>query len=124
MTKNNPPQTSRDAYNSLEESELKKTYEGILSALAVIKEGTFEDIAKEMKCKPDKIWKRLSELKDKYLLIYRPGHKKFLKSRREGYVWRLTESGIANVKITEVVMPGKTVSQFSKDILSHTKRLF
>lgn len=119
-----PPQTSIEAFRSLKASEIKKTYEGILSALRIITEGTFEDISKEMKCKPDKIWKRLSELDEKYNLIFRPGHKKVLKSSRQGYVWRLTEDGENSVSFVEKSMPGKTVSQYSKDILSHTQKLF
>lgn len=116
MSKRKIPETSREAFASLQPSEIKETYDGILNALSIIKEGTFEDIAKAMKCKPDKVWKRLSELHDKYDLIYRPGNKRVLKSKREGYTWMLTVAGEANAKVTEKAVPGKTVSDYSKSI--------
>jgi hypothetical protein len=117
MGRCNPVETSREAFASLKPCEIKETYDGILNALSIIKEGTFEDIAKAMKCKPDKIWKRLSELHEKYGLIFRPGNKRVLKSGRPGFTWRLTIEGEENVKITDTALPGKSVSDYSKDIL-------
>jgi predicted ArsR family transcriptional regulator len=113
---NKPPETSIEAFKSLEDCEIKKTYEGILNALAIIKEGNFEDIAKAMKCKPDKVWKRLSELHEKYMLIYRPGGKKLLKSGRKGFVWKLTDLGIELSGANVSVLPGKTIQDFSRAI--------
>lgn len=112
------PSTSIEAFRSLEDCEIKKTYEGILKSLSVIKEGSFEDVSKAMKCSPDKVWKRLSELHEKYLLIYRPGGKKVLKSGRKGYIWRLTDLGMEAAKSLESSLPGKTMSDYSRSIRS------
>lgn len=109
-------ETSLEAFRSLEDCEIKKTYEGILRSLSIIKEGTFEDIAKSMKCSPDKVWKRLSELHEKYMLIYRPGGKKLLKSGRKGFVWRLTDLGVENAGSAESTLPGKTIADYSRSI--------
>lgn len=106
-----PPQTSIDAFRSLKEGEVKQTYSDIIWALSVIKKGTFEDIAKFLKCKPDRIWKRLGELAGKkYDLIERPGERKPLKSGRSGYVWVL-KSG---TPIIERPIPGKSIADFSR----------
>jgi len=106
-------QTSIDAFRSLKDSEVKKTYNDILWALSVIEKGTSEDIAKFLKCKPDKIWKRLSDLNDKYKLIYRPGERKMLKSGRSGFVWKL----MPDTPIIERPIPGKSIADFSKALI-------
>jgi DNA-binding Lrp family transcriptional regulator len=95
------PATSIEAYQSLNLQDMRQVYAKILSALAVIGEGTFEDIAKQAKMDKDKIWKRLSELaRDKK--IHRPGNRKVLSSGRQGYTWVLTvESKIANMSTQE-----------------------
>lgn len=117
------PSTSIEAFHSLQSEEMKETYNGILNTLSAIKEGTFEDIAKGMKCKPDKVWKRLSELHEKYMLIYRPGGKKILKSGRKGFVWRLTDLGIENIGSVESILPGKTIADYSRSINKVTQSI-
>lgn len=113
MSNNKPPQTSIDAFNSLKEGEVKQTYSDIIWALSVIKKGTFEDIAKFLKCKPDRIWKRLDELgAKKYDLITRSGERKKLKSGRSGFVWSLKP----DTPIIERPIPGKSVQDFSRSI--------
>lgn len=107
-------ETSIEAFKSLQSKDLEQTYIGILSALSVIKVGTFEDIAKQMKAKPDKIWKRLSELHEKYMMIYRPGDKKTLKSGRGGFVWSLTDLGQETIGSSVYTLPGKTIADYSR----------
>lgn len=107
-------ETSIEAFKSLQSKDLEQTYIGILSALSVIKIGTFEDIAKQMKSKPDKIWKRLSELHGKYMMIYRPGDKKKLKSGRDGFVWSLSSLGEEVIGDSVSVLPGKTIADYSR----------
>lgn len=80
------PETSIDAFKSLDPRELNETYRQILHALDEIGEGTFEDIAAFLRLSPAKVWKRMSELA-KMELIYRPGNKKKLKSGRSGFTW-------------------------------------
>jgi predicted ArsR family transcriptional regulator len=124
MSKRNNPSTSKDAYKSLTPAQLTETYGGILEALKKINEGTFEQIAQSMKVKPDKVWKRISELMAMGL-IYRPGNKRTLKSGRQGYTYMLSEPGKEKVRTTERAIPGKSVGQYAKDILSTQQdRLF
>jgi predicted transcriptional regulator len=113
------PETSNEAYRSLKAVEVRETYRKILFALSVIKEGTFEDIARQCNSEPSVIWKRLSELANDGK-IYRPGNKRPLKSGRNGYTWMLITPGIAPAKVVEMAMPGKTVSNFSRELIQPT----
>jgi predicted ArsR family transcriptional regulator len=121
--KRNNPSTSNEAYRQLKAERVRETYKQILFALSIIKEGTFEDIARQIGCKPDVIWKRLSELANDGK-IYRPGNKRPLKSGRNGYTWMLITPGIAPAKIVEMSMPGTTVQDYSKKITSIQQDLF
>jgi len=83
------PETSLEAYRSLEVDDLNKTYQGIITALQKIGEGTFEDIAATMRVNSGKVWRRMGELMKKEI-VYRPGNKRVLKSGRKGFTWMLT----------------------------------
>lgn len=83
MAKRSIPQTSKDAHASLKEEDVYEIHLRILEALRLLKEGTWHDISLAMKEKPERIWKRLSELKEKGL-IYRPMTRKLLPSGRTG----------------------------------------
>lgn len=88
MSNRKQPETSLEAYRSLDLKELNETYRDILKSLGELGEGTFEEIAAHMKVDKSRVWKRMSEL-EKMELVYRPGKKKLLKSNRNGYVWVL-----------------------------------
>lgn len=96
------PETSIDAYKSLDPQQLNETYRQILSALDSLGEGSFEDIAAFLKEPPAKIWKRLGEL-GKMELIYRPGNKRMLKSGRMGFTWMRTNPSKTEQQKKEVV---------------------
>lgn len=112
MPSKNPPQTSIDAFRSLKDGEIKQRYNDILWALSVIKEGTFQDISKFLKCGDDKIWKRMSELRDRFGLIHETGRTKKLKSGRFGTIWSLNP----DTPVIERPIPGKTIADFSRAI--------
>lgn len=105
MPKRNNPQTSKDAHASLKQEEIREMYRRILEALRLIKEGHMEDIAACCKVKPEKVWKRLSEMKVMGL-IYRPGNRKLLASGCTGYTWRLIDNDQPTVPVTEKALPG------------------
>ena len=109
MTKRKQPQTSFDAYHSLEPEKLRDIYKQILAALVILKSATFEEIAAYMKVDKDRVWKRMSELQ-KMELVYRPGGKKKLRSGRDGYLWSLTFKG------------SPTIQEYSKNIQSIAKQ--
>lgn len=116
MTKRKNPETSNEAYRQLKHERVRETYQKILFALSIIKEGNFEDISKQAGLKPEVVWKRLSELHADGK-IYRPGNKKPLRSGRLGYTWMLIQPGIAPAKVVEMALPGKTISDYSKELI-------
>ena len=120
MPKRKNPETSNEAYRSLREVEIAATQQKICAALEVLQTGTYEDVADFLKMDAARIWKRMSEI-HRFGLIHRTGDRKTMKSGRQGFVW--APGGTPKIiKKKERVMRGKTVSQFSKEILSD--RLF
>lgn len=118
MRKSNPPQTSIDAFRSLDPAKLSDTYKKILLALSAIGSGTFEDIAKKMKVDKSVVWKRLSEL-ERANVIYRPGTKKTLKSGRSGFVWMiLSLDGISSIIEEAKLKSTQTIQDHSRNIQS------
>lgn len=113
--------TSLEAYRSLDPKKISDIHKRILDALKVIGKGHYEDIAKAAHADPSRIWKRLSEC-HKSGLIERTGERKALSSGRDGFVWTLADKYVPLVKITESVIPGKTISEYSKAI--HQIQLF
>jgi predicted transcriptional regulator len=89
MSKRKVPDTSLDAYRSLDAGKLLEIYARIKWALSQIGEGTWEDIGRVLKEKDSKIWRRLSEM-ERLEIIYRTENKKVLSSGRKGYTWKLT----------------------------------
>lgn len=89
MAKKQVPETSLDAYRSLDPDQIRDIYKRILWALSQISEGTYEMIAVSLKEKESRIWKRLNEMQ-KMGLIYRTENKKALSSGRMGYTWKRT----------------------------------
>lgn len=117
MNNRKNPQTSIDAFKSLEADKLNERYKKILDALATIGEGTFEEIAVAAKLDKSIVWKRLGELATKQL-IFRPGRKRLLKSNRSGFTWMLTNG--ATPKTTEQENVFRTTKPTFTD---HTRKL-
>lgn len=107
------PDTSVEAYRSLQAGELSETYGKIVFALRNIKSGTTEQIAASLKIKHEKIWKRVSELHIMGI-IFRPGHKLPTSSGRMAYVWQLVENPETDVQKTEPKPIG--ISKYAESI--------
>lgn len=118
MNKNKIPETSIEAFNSLRSEDMIKTYNNILYSLSILKEATYEEMASFLKCEPGKIWRRLSELHEKYHLIYRPGNKRKLKSNRPSYTWKLSNPDMENIVVTERFPKGKASHEYAKDLFT------
>lgn len=116
MVKRNVPQTSKDAHASLKQEEIREMYKRILEALRLIKEGSMEDIATCCKVKPEKVWKRLSEMANMGL-IYRPGNRKVLASGCTGYTWRLVDEKEPVQSVAEKAMSGESVADYSRKLI-------
>lgn len=97
MTKNKMPDTSIEAYQSLNPETIRDIYKRILWALTQIGEGHYEDISIALKEKESRVWKRLKELSDMNL-IYRTENKKVLSSGRKGYTWKATLKGSPTIQ--------------------------
>lgn len=117
----NVPETSKEAFKSLNPDDLIEIYRNILKALGALNKGTFEEIAAYLKVDKSRVWKRLSEM-ERMELIYRPGTKKLLKSGRNGYEWALRSTYIPKTDAAEKSLKGTTVSDYSKKINSISKR--
>lgn len=116
MRKSNVPETSKEAYQSLDPARLTDTYKKIIIALSELGSGTFEDIAKKMKVDKSVVWKRLSEL-ERANILYRPGTKKALKSGRMGFVWMLLSlDGISSIIEEAKLKSTKTIQDHSRNI--------
>ncbi len=117
MEKKQIPDTSREAYNSLDPSQLNETYRGILYALSKLGEATTEECAAFQRENHSKLWKRFSEL-SKMGLIYRPGNKRPLKSGRNGFTWRLTSNAIPTTQAAEKALKGPSIVDYSRKLIS------
>lgn len=121
MSERKNPETSIAAYKSLDVTQLTQMYKDIISALTVIGEGTFEDVAAHLKVDKARVWKRMSEL-ERMELVYRPGNKRVLKSGRSGFTWMLRIAATPKVeKATERSPKGESVGDFSKKIVQISK---
>lgn len=120
--KRKQPETSKDALKSLNPEKIRDIYKRILEALQIIGKGTYEDISKQMKIDSSRVWKRLSECHIMGL-IERTGERKALSSGRDGFVWQLTSKDLPLKPVIEKHLPGKSVSEFAKEIIRQS-RLF
>lgn len=116
MKKTKIPETSLEAYKSLDPTRLRDTYKKIILALSELGSGTFEDIAKKMKVDKSVVWKRLSEL-ERANILYRPGTKKTLKSGRSGYIWLiLSLDGVSAIIEDAKLKSTQTIQDHSRNI--------
>lgn len=97
MGKKKLPETSLDAYNSINPDKLRDIYKRILWALSQINEGSYEDIALALKEKESRVWRRLKEMANMNL-IYRTENKKVLSSGCKGYTWKATLQGSPTIQ--------------------------
>jgi predicted transcriptional regulator len=110
-------ENSSAAFRSLDPAQLSKTYADILFALKNMPDGgTWEQIAKVLKEKESRIWKRMNELGANNL-IHRDG-RRILSSGRFGSVWKIGPEGSAAT--TEKALPVLSVSDYAKAILQPT----
>lgn len=118
MAEKQIPDTSREAWHSLDPTQIAEIYRGILYALGILGTATFEEIAAHMKVDKSRVWKRMSEL-ERMKLVYRPGTKKMLKSGRNGYVWALTSQSMPKTEKSMKELKGQpAVVDYSRKLIS------
>lgn len=117
------PDTSVEAWRSIDPTQLAQIYRGILYALGIMNKATFEEIAAHMKVDKSRVWKRMSEL-ERMKLVYRPGSKKLLRSGRNGYEWALTSQVIPQTeKDLKTLKETQTIQDHSRNIQSISKQV-
>jgi hypothetical protein len=121
MKKKKIPDTSKEAWRSLDPAQLSEIYRGILYALGIMNKATFEEIAAHMKVEKSRVWKRMSDL-ERMRLVYRPGSKKTLKSGRMGYEWALTNNAIPKTDAAMKALKGPAVVDYSRKLITPNKK--
>jgi DNA-binding Lrp family transcriptional regulator len=116
--KANVPQTSRDAFHNLDPVKLSQTHQDIVRALKAIGSGNFEQVADFLMVKPEKIWRRMSEV-ERAGAIYKPGHTVLTKNGAKSYVYKaVPETGETPQPVTlNKKIEGATISDFSKKLI-------
>ena len=115
MAKRVLPETSKSAYQSLEPDKIRLMYQRIISALEVLGDSSYEEIATHLGEKPERIWRRLSEMLHEKL-IHRPGTRKVMASGRTGFAWRLGPG--KDVTKQRVKSPkGKSIVDYSRALI-------
>jgi|HubBroStandDraft_3_1064219.scaffolds.fasta_scaffold404141_2 hypothetical protein len=122
MSKKLIPATSKDAYKSLKQEELRAVYIKIKWALERLGTASTEQIADYLTYEHAKIHKRVSEM-ERLEIIYRPGHRVPTKSGRTAFVWALCGPG-AKTDIENKPLSGKSVVDYSKTIAQIQSNLF
>ena len=117
MKKKLPPETSCEAFHSLDPTQLAEIYRKIISALSVLGEATSQETAAYLKIDHSRIWKRHSEL-EKTGLIYRPGNKRPLRSGRMGFTYMLTKEGLPTTMAHEKALTGKSIVDYSRKLIT------
>lgn len=110
--------TSQAAYHSLDPAKISKTHAKILEALKVLGRANYEKIADHLQMAPEKIWKRTSEMITDNL-IYRTESKVLTRSNRFSYEYAILDPSTPKPAPPkkERVLKGKTVSDFSKELV-------
>jgi predicted ArsR family transcriptional regulator len=115
MSKKKHPETSLQAWRQVTKEMLNDHQAKILESLTVIKKGSSEQISTHSNLSYWQVTKRMKELEDKEL-IYKTGEKVATRTGRSAAVYALKKPGEVPEKETESVMPGPTVSDYSKNI--------
>jgi len=118
MPKRKRIDTSIAAYHALDQDQVARTKNLILVALKTIGRGSSEQIATHLKMAPDVIWKRCSDLKNEGK-IYASEFKVLTKRNRFARQWMIGD-GKDQAKVVEMLMPGKTIADYSKEIIQPT----
>lgn len=120
MKKKQIPDTSKEAFHSIDPTKIREIHQKILTAIDVIGSGSYQDIAQQMCIEESKVWKRLNEM-EKLELIYRPGTKKVLKSGRQGYIWFRTTKSMPKTEAENKKYNGPAIVDYSRRIQSIVK---
>jgi predicted ArsR family transcriptional regulator len=111
----NPPNTSLEAWRSITKEQLSEHHAKILCALRDLKSASAEQLSTHTNLTHHQVNRRMSEL-ERLELIYRTGAKVATRTGRSASCWSLRNPSEAPKKVTEKILPGRTISDFSKAI--------
>jgi DNA-binding Lrp family transcriptional regulator len=114
------PETSVEAFKSLDLEKLTETKRKILYALSQLITGSHEDVAAYLKVERSIVWKRMSEL-ERDGLIFKPGTKKALRSGKLGFEYSLTDKSVPKTTASERALKGRSIADISRKITSIAK---
>ncbi len=119
------PATSLDAYKSQDESHIRKQYDGIVSALKVLKSASAEQIANHLKMQHVQINRRMSEM-ERLQMVWKPGGRVPTVTGRTAFAWQLTSEPdpIPTPVIKEPKFRSKSIAEHSKAIQKIQKQTF
>lgn len=113
------PETSLEA-NRMATEEMRNNHRSkIIKALQVLGSANYEQIATYLTLEPHAVGRRMKELEGMDI-VFKPGPKHPTKSGRNAYLYTLQEAGRKVENRTEKSLPGKSVSDFSKEIIKQT----
>jgi predicted transcriptional regulator len=121
MSTRTNPQTSLDAYKSLNQENVRDVYVKILNALKVLGSANTEKISEFLTMEHPKVHKRVSEMA-RLEMIYKPGTKSIMKSGRSGYNWAIRGTGQKEQAVEVTYKPQeKTVSDYANKIIEQSQ---
>src|ERR1700739_5067134 len=118
MPKRKIAETSMEAYKALHLNQVAEHHAKILAALSEIQRGSSEQISQHSTLSYWQVTKRMNELEKKNL-IYNTKDKVPTTRGRSAFVYALVKPGETPKVNTEKVMPGESVSDFSKKLIQN-----
>lgn len=122
MPKRKVAETSLEAWRSITQEQLSDHHAKILAALTDLKKASAEQISTHTNLHYWQITRRMSELERKNL-IYKTGVKVATRTGRSAAVYALCKPDEVPVKETVSVLPGKSVSDYSKEMTKKCTQL-
>ncbi len=116
------PQTSLDAWRSMDGKTLAQHYQKILFSLDLLGTGIYEEIA-TMAGFTDKnqVSRRLAEL-ERMELVYKTGEKGLTKSNRQAFKYKIRTKETIIPTIEKFTPPDTTAADFANMIIAGTKQ--
>lgn len=116
MPKRKLAETSLEAWASIHPEQLNNHHAKIITALAELKTASSEQISTHTNLHYWQVTRRMSELERKQL-IYNTRIKVATRTGRSAFAYALCSPNAIPERATEKVMPGKTIAEYSKELI-------
>lgn len=115
------PQTSLDAWRSMDGKILADHYCKILTALDLLGTGIYEEIATQVGfTDKNQVSRRLAEL-ERMELVYKTGEKGLTKSNRQAFKYKIRTKETIVPNIEKFTPPDTTAADYANMIIANTK---